>query len=236
MLIGASQEAAGHFQAAINTYTSMLPAISALQSKSNARLEQQLWTERLLHNYCRLVGNYVSSKSHQPEELLSPRAALVSKSILAPFRAWETFARAAPAHNGNPGVRHDALLSRRSVWRAYYDTLSVILQYCSRQSADPNGYNSQFGLASTAARNAELRKVETIYEKLLLKEVDFPKANTANVEVETWADQVMNNWATLTAPTSLDEDLEEGGKPVMSRRVLEVYRLLIVYVFAFHER
>ena len=214
----------------------MLPAISALQSNSNGSLEQQLWTERLLHNYCRLVGNYVSSGSYQPEELLLPRAALISKSILASFRAWETFARAAPAHNGNSRVHHDAPLSRRSVWRAYYDTLSVILHCCSRQWATPDVYNSRFGLTSTAARNAELRKVENIYEKLLLKEVGFPKANTANVEVETWTDQVMSNWATLTAPTSLDEDLEEGGKSIMSRRVLEVYWLLIVHVFAFHER
>ena len=204
----------------------MLPWISNGQDSYATSPERRTWAQRVLQNFCLFNGKYVASKTPALEELLSPRAILASESILTPFRAWEVSYRTS-GEPGNTSVSYDGgLLTRRRVWRTYYDTLSVILRLCCRPSASRDSYNTRFAFSSSAARNAELKTVEVTYEKILLQEVGFPEANTANTEVETWTDQVMANWAVLSAPTLGNEDLEEGGKPALTRRVLEVISLL----------
>ena len=212
--------------AAMEIYHSMLQYISTIQCAFGSSLEHRTWTEKLLHNYCILVGSYVASKAHRPEELLSPTAMVAPASILAPFRAWASFCETEPDYGGSSRPHSEAPPPRRRLWQAYYDTLSLVLKISPRSSAISNNHNSQFQFASKAAQSAELRKVETRYESLLLQEVGFPKANEANPEVETWTDQVMTNWSIISAPESLDEDLEKGGRLAVSHRVLDVGRLL----------
>lgn len=200
----------------------MLPYISDENSYSIPGPERRAWTENLLCNYCLLIGKHVSSKIAKPEELTSRSATVAPESILAPFRAWEAFPGTRSDQGSKDTLQHIPLPSRRRVWRAYYEVLSVILNLYVGISTGHGNYHSRFQIASVAARNAELRKVETIYEKTLLQEVSFPEANTTNVEIETWTDQIMTNWAILSLPASMDEDLEEGGKSALSRRVLAV--------------
>lgn len=83
-------------------------------------------------------------------------------------------------------------------------------------------FGSRFLFDSRIAQYAELKRVETAYESLLLNQVGFPKANEANVEVENWTDQVMFNWSLLIGPDWEEDDLENGGKAGVGRRVLAV--------------
>lgn len=70
-------------------------------------------------------------------------------------------------------------------------------------------------------QRAELKRVETIYENLLVKETSFPKASDTNHAIEEWVDSVMDNWRLLCGPTWKDEDLGEGGKEGIARSVLD---------------
>lgn len=195
--------------------------------------EQYLWTERLLHNYCLLVGKYVESKAHHPQELLSSRALVASPTILVSFRAWASLGGSKPDYGGSSGFHNEVLPSRRRIWRAYYNALSIIIQQLCSTSTDFIAYGRRLGFNSMAAQNAELRRVETTYEEILLREVGFPEANKANVEVETWTDQVMTNWSINSAPESLDEDLERGGRRAVGGRMLDVSRRRMVFFEAF---
>lgn len=197
----------------------MLPQVLKAQSTAGSCSEGRLWAEDLLERYCTLVGKHVASNAHNPAGLLSPRTTISASSILTPFRAWARFSDSGPDYGTRPRIRNEAVLSGRRVWQAYYDTVSLILQFLCQDTHRVGDCMNLFGFPSKASRNAELRSVEAVYEKLLFKEVSFPEANEASPEIESWTDQVMVNWAILTAPESLDEDLEKGGKAALSRRV-----------------
>lgn len=215
---------AGNVRAAVNAYNAVLPYISEVRSNHGNSPEQRIWTEKLLQNYCLLVGEHVLSKARHPQELLSSSALVASHSILVPFRAWASFSESEPDYGGSSRPHNEVLPSRRRIWRVYYDTLSIIIQHLCSTSTDSIAYGRRLGIGSKAAENAELRRVEITYEELLLKEVGFPEANKANVEVETWTDQVMTNWSIISAPEALDEDLEKGGRIAVSGRIIDVSR------------
>jgi len=233
VLIGSSQEMTGNVRAALDAYNALISYTSEVQFDYGTSPEQWLWTERLLHNYCLMVGKYVESKAHHPQELISSRALVASPAILVPFRAWASFSESEPDYGGSSRPYNEVLPSRRRIWRAYYNALSIIVQRLCSTSTDFIAYGRSLGFNSKVAQNAELRKVETTYEGILLKEVGFPEANKANVEVETWTDQVMTNWSIISAPESLDEDLERGGRIAVSGRLLDVSRPRMDFFEAF---
>lgn len=233
VLIGSSQEMTGKVRAALDAYNALISYTSEVQFDYGTSPEQWLWTERLLHNYCLMVGKYVESKAHHPQELISSRALVASPAILVPFRAWASFSESEPDYGGSSRPYNEVLPSRRRIWRAYYNALSIIVQRLCSTSTDFIAYGRSLGFNSKVAQNAELRKVETTYEGILLKEVGFPEANKANVEVETWTDQVMTNWSIISAPESLDEDLERGGRIAVSGRLLDVSRPRMDFFEAF---
>lgn len=68
----------------------------------------------------------------------------------------------------------------------------------------------------------ELKRVEGVYESLLIKETQFPKASETNREVEAWVDSVVGNWRLLCGPTWNNHDLGEGGKEGIARSALDV--------------
>lgn len=72
-------------------------------------------------------------------------------------------------------------------------------------------------------QSVELKKVETTYESILMKEVKFPRADQANAQIESWVDQVMANWRTMCGSTWQEEDLR-GGRLALGRSVLDVGR------------
>ena len=116
---------------------------------------------------------------------------------------------------------------RRRVWKAYYNTLSKILQ--GGLPYPPPGASAE-GSSSASVENfharlqqrAELQHVQTIYESLMLEEVKFPKADEINQEIEEWVESVVGNWRVLCGSTWRDDDLGEGGKEGVARSVLEV--------------
>lgn len=223
----------GNVRAALDAYNALLAYTSEVRSGHGTNSEQYLWTERLLHDYCLLVSQYVESKAHHPQELLSSRALVASPTILVPFRAWASLSGSKREYGGTSGTHEEVLPSRRRIWRAYYNTLSIIVQQLCSTLTDFIAFGRRLGFNSIAAQNAELRRVETTYEAILLKEVGFPEANKANVEVETWTDRVMTNWSTTISPGSLDEDLEGGGRIAMGARILDVSRWRVVFFEAF---
>lgn len=113
----------------------------------------------------------------------------------------------------------------------YHNTLSTLLQYRNsyeskhrKESAKSTtaAFDHRFLFDSKLAQYAELKRVEVAYENLLLGQVGFPKANTANIEVESWVDEVMSNWFLVTGSDWGDENLEKGGRVAVSQRVLAV--------------
>lgn len=117
------------------------------------------------------------------------------------------------------------------MWQAYYDILSMVLQQ-HMPYPDPSESTSlqekqslkiqRESKPSKLLQSQELKRVQTIYERLLVKELQFPKANIANDEIHHWADQVMANWRTLCGPSWSDRDLGPGGKRSAGLAVLEV--------------
>lgn len=81
---------------------------------------------------------------------------------------------------------------------------------------------SNQSVATRMLQRAELKRVETTYEGLMLQEIRFPKAEEVNEEVEEWVEQVMQNWRVFCGPTWHDEELGEGGQATAGRTVLDV--------------
>ena len=151
-----------------------------------------------------------------------------------PFRAWANFWERSSGDSQAPGstIERGALQERRSIWRAYYNLLSLLLQHgysypilASSKEVEPSriqGDGDEVQAQTRRQQIEELQRVETTYEGLLLKEVSFPRANENNSEVLSWVDQVMLNWSVLTSPTWYDNDLTSGGQEGVGRNVLEV--------------
>ena len=222
LLLGLSQENLNNPGDAMATYASTLPYISSVQSTFGASPEHRSTTELLLHRWCLLVRDHIALQFGNNGEPLSPTALIGSYSMLTPFRGWSSFCKSEMDHGLDSRSQSPALPTRREVWRAYYDILTMLHHYRSKGASKSANYITLSENLSNAVLSTETRYVEGVYEAILLSEVSFPRANEANPEVETWTDQVMNNWAIQCAPAWQDDDLEKGGKSGMSRRILAV--------------
>ncbi|KAL8796482.1 MAG: hypothetical protein Q9195_001156 [Heterodermia aff. obscurata] len=225
---GISQEQTGKFRAAVETYNSILFQISNVNATVGNSPEHRLWAERLLSRYCALSAEYVKSKSQALDELLSPASPIPASSILPPFRAWAKLLASEPDYGPKGSLSNEPGQPRRWIWQRYHNTLSTLLKYRTsyeskhRTESAKNmtaAFDHRFLFDSKLAQYAELKRVEVAYESLLLGQVGFPKANTANIEVESWVDEVMSNWLLLTGSDWEDENLEKGGKVAVSQRV-----------------
>ena len=179
-----------------------------------------MWTEHLL-----VRVSILSDQSTETAELIEPAKALQAYRLWAKY--WETNAKS----TGTEGAT--AARYRRLAWKAYYDTLSTILRHdlpyhaesTSLNASEKNSYQRYSDIR--LQQRAELKRVEAVYETLLLKETLFPKASESNQEMEAWTDSVMHNWRFLCGPTWSDQDLGEGGKEAVGRGVLDVSSVLI---------
>ncbi|KAL9130552.1 MAG: hypothetical protein Q9175_006997, partial [Cornicularia normoerica] len=207
-LRGLSLEETNSLGEAIRTYESMLPYITSLPSTFANTSEQRYWTESLLTRHCMLSSRHVSANQ------VSPSISAVPPSrVLAPFRAYSRYWDSKGASNRGTlfraGDRHSSYMR---TWGYYYDTLSVLLQ---RET-------TRHVFDSRLQQGVELKKVEAIYESILLKETTFPRADQANSQIESWVDQVMANWRIMCGHTWQDEDLGQGGKASLGRGVLDI--------------
>ncbi|KAL8756128.1 MAG: hypothetical protein Q9199_003156 [Rusavskia elegans] len=208
----------------------MLPVVSSTPPACRSTPEYRIWTEQLLAQYGLLMHD-----STKPDGT-GGRPRLRTKETLAPFRAWAELPRLGPAQSGNVAqsparIKHQSP-ARRRIWQLYYTSLSTILQqglpyppvgYGPSTPAQEMSTDNVKSMANLKLQQSiELRRVESIYEDFLLKEVSFPKANEANVEVESWTDQVIANWRVISSSSWQNEDLGKGGKEAMTRNVLAI--------------
>ena len=149
---------------------------------------------------------------------------------LEAFRLWAKFCHYQPKV-GLVDVTETGIVSgvkRRDVWKAYYDSLSVVLRYNARSPelassfGGSTGSSEKEGVNVRRAQRTELKRIEACYESLLLEETSFPKASERNDEVGRWVEAVIANWRMFGGPNWQDEDLGEGGKAAVGRDVLEV--------------
>lgn len=213
-LKGSSQEKTGAVEESVTSFSSILPWLFS-KPIANESPQFHMWTEHLLVRLCHL-----SDQSVEIGEYTDPTDALQA------FRFWGKYWEATAKGGRTEGT--NAAKYRRLAWKAYYDTLSCILchtiPYEPESSTDPSSEKPVVLSQTRLLQRAELKKVEAIYESLLLKETNFPKASETNTEMEQWTDAVMRNWRCLCGPSWTDADLGAGGKEAVGRGVLDVGR------------
>ncbi|RMZ70868.1 filamentation [Pyrenophora seminiperda CCB06] len=209
-----SLEKTGAVAEAVAAYSSIVPWLTTATTPTAESMQFKLWGEHSLVRLCQL-----SDQSTPTGENINASDALRTYRYWAKF--WDATSKTGAVDTGN-APRH-----RRLAWKAYYDSLSTILRYdlayepdatpIVQENPKPNAQSD-----TRLRQRAELKRVETVYESLLVKETDFPKASETNHEVEAWVDAVMDNWRLLCGPTWSDDDLGEGGKQGVARSVLDI--------------
>lgn len=210
---GSSQVKFGAASEALETYESTLPIFTVASSENNQGKELKIWTELYLTGFCMLSSYLITSEIKPIRET----------ETLAAFRGWATFW---DSYNLAPLGGHAPFspVSRRQVWKQYYTILSEILQqelpFPTTSLITTNATQS-----TRLQQRAELQRVESRYEAILLSEMSFPKAEEVGEEVEAFVDLVMGNWRILCGGSWKDRDLGEGGVERISRGVLDtLYR------------
>ncbi|KAK0100012.1 hypothetical protein ONS95_013171 [Cadophora gregata] len=207
---GQSQGRAGALTDAVETFETGLPILSSASSSTKQSRELKTWTELYLTGFCILSSLAIKSKV----------SSILETETLPAFRAWAKFWNTqTSAPTG--GRAFYAEVSRRHVWKEYYITLSDLLT--QNLPFPTTSLTPAYAETSTRLQQrAELKRVETRYETLLLSEVQFPKAEEASEEVEAFVEVVIQNWRILCGSGWKEQDLGEGGAEAVSRGVLDI--------------
>ena len=185
--------------------------------------ELRIWTERLLARGCMFTKRRAES----------PTARTLSEALRC-FLGWSDFLQRAPSpatRSGDGPPRFD--VSRRQVWKVYYDLLSTILQYGLMYNLSPSStsdllvypsddMSDELYMSAKTQQRTGLKQAEATYESLLLNETQFPKASQSNTEVEKLVQQVVSNWKVLCGSGWSDSELGIGGKESIGRGVLDI--------------
>jgi cargo-transport protein YPP1 len=196
--------------------------------------EQKIWTQRLLARYCILLHSRLKLQAQKPQELITSSSPIAFTLELTPFRTWAESWEAS-SHQPPKVIKifpDRGDVPQRLVWHAYYDTLSILIRIRPIFPSSAEGgqiswqqnaqYDVGFFSETKSQQCEELKQVQSIYEKHLVNELCFPKANEATPEIESWVDQVIDNWKIVCGPAWRNEDHIGGGKEATSRIVLEV--------------
>lgn len=213
MATGSAQEKTGAIGDAATTYSSIIPWLSS-SPVAAPTVQSKMWTENVVVRLCQLSDQSTGAGEH-----------ITSTQALHNYRFWAKFWEATATSGGSDAP--NAARHRRLAWKAYYDTLSTVLRHDRPYEAEAMTATSEKPPLYTQStlrlrQRAELKRVETVYEGLLIKETLFPKASQTNYEIGAWVDSVMDNWRLLCGPTWTDSDLGEGGKEGIGRSVLDV--------------
>ncbi|KAH8598180.1 hypothetical protein B0O99DRAFT_684226 [Bisporella sp. PMI_857] len=209
-LKGSSQVKIGASVEALETYESTLPVFTIISAKRNYGLELKIWTELYLTGFCILSSGINKSRT-------SP---VIETETLAAFRGWAAFwdGQASVPSGGRAPF---SPVPRRHVWKEYYLVLSDILQhelpFATTSLIPTNTVHS-----TRIQQRLELQRVEARYESLLLSEVQFPRAEEVNEEVETFVNIATKNWGVLCGNGWNDHDIGEGGAEGVSRGILDI--------------
>ncbi|RAR11452.1 filamentation protein [Stemphylium lycopersici] len=213
-LKGSALEKTGAVAEAVTAYSSVIPWMSTATTPATESAQFKMWGEQSVVRLC-----------HLSDQSSSTGDSINAAEALRTYRYWAKFWDATSKHGGSDvanSARH-----RRLAWKAYYDSLSTILRYDLPYEPDTTPIIQEKPAPDPQSeirlrQRAELKRVEAVYENLLIKETKFPKASETNHEVESWVDSVMDNWRLLCGPTWSDDDLGEGGKEGVARGVLDI--------------
>ncbi|PYI09989.1 putative filamentation protein [Aspergillus sclerotiicarbonarius CBS 121057] len=209
-LKGSAQRMTSDPYGALETLHSLAPWLtSQLQSSINTP-QFIYWSEKLLAEAASLAGEEACKD-------IAVAGAQTIATALGFFRLWAS----------HPQVKLVALpqgmlidgsaepVSRSPIWKSYYSLLSSILQQGLPYSPPVSGPEHP-QLAS------EIRRVESLCEASVLRETEFPAADSTSPEIEAWVEQVIQNWEVLCGSNWTDEELGEGGQNSIGRNVLDV--------------
>lgn len=207
---GSSLSKGGSIAEGLETFESGLPVYASSSPKQRQWPEARIWAEIFLTGFCMLSSQAIKLRIISPAE---------PESLIA-FRAWGAFC---DTQNSTAlgGRAPQADVSRRQVWKEYYTTLSYLLQHgLAFPPTHPTGPQSQ--PLTRSQQRSELKLVESKYEAILLKEVQFPTADSYSPEIEGFLEVVVQNWGVLCSGNWKDSDLGEGGVEGVSRSVLDI--------------
>lgn len=191
----------------MQTFSSVLPWLTALNQATTFSSQLLFWSEKLLAK-----GALIASEEAQAQ---GPQASDKTVELaLKSFRLWSAHPTV-KSPSADQNVFPAESVTQSSIWMSYYDLLSAILQ-TGIVYVPPSEGSARLQLAS------EFRRVEGICENNLLKEVRFPSASAKTSQVEDWVEQVIRNWEVLCGSDWTDEDLGEGGQNAFGRNVLDV--------------
>ncbi|KAJ5104502.1 hypothetical protein NUU61_001849 [Penicillium alfredii] len=209
-LKGTAQSSVAGISETLETFGSLIPWLSGGKLASVGTPQFLTWSETLLGN-----GALLASEEASRNTPYSNRRHV--EIALRLFRLWASHPsvkqglssyKASGADTSGP--------SRTSIWKAYYGFLTIVLQ-------DGLPYNPPtYEGAERPQLASELRRIESICEGNLLREVKFPTANSQNSQVEVWVEQVIRNWEVLCGPQWQDQDLGQGGQNAVGRNVLDI--------------
>lgn len=200
----------GEIDETLEAFAALIPWLSngTLTSTSNAQFLS--WAETLLGKGA-LLASETATKSSPHSDKRHVEIALRM------FRLWAALPAVKQGLASAQTLCTDASgsPSRATIWKAYYGFLTTVLQ-------DDLDYTPFHDGPARPQLASELRRIESICEGHLLREVKFPTASSNNSQVEEWVEQVIKNWEVLCGPHWQDQDLGEGGQNAVGRNVLDV--------------
>lgn len=199
-------------QSALAAFQSGLPSLDRVWGGQPVQSQLKYWSELYLTEYCVLTSDSIRQGD----------ATFDQQNSISCFRAWARYweAMAAPVTGGFGFKGSAASVPRRAIWSEYYQGLSKHL--LNDDAFSPANFGN--ASADTPVRTQlrmELKRVEASYERLLLSETAFPRADEHRTEVEKFVKQVIDNWTILCGRGWSEKDLGQGGRAGISRGVLD---------------
>jgi hypothetical protein len=198
---------------ALNTASSVLARLATPKPTIVSCSQVLYWSEKFLSKLALIAGEKACERDQTSSDTSTEIA-------LKAFRLWSVHpqVKRRDYSSGNPSSQlagASETPSETSMWMSYYELLSTILQH--NMTYFPPSHGPSRGQLAT-----EIRRVETVCERVLLREVRFPRANARNPQVESWVEKVIRNWEALCGPEWRDDDFGEGGQDAVGRNVLDV--------------
>ncbi|KAJ6130585.1 hypothetical protein N7512_003365 [Penicillium capsulatum] len=207
---GCAQSIVAEIDETLQTFGALEPWLSSGRLTANANTQFLNWSETMLGR-----GALMSSEEARRN---SPNSVNAHVDIaLRLFRLWSVHpaVKQGLASPKSANADLNGQVPRTTIWKAYYGFLTTVLQ-------DNLPYTPSGDGPERPQLASELRRIESICEGNLLREVKFPTASSNNSEVEEWVEQVISNWEVLCGPHWQDQDFGEGGQNAVGRNVLDI--------------
>ena len=224
-IVGSSEEAIGKREDIYSVYESCLQSLESLPlpTSFSGSPEYNFWWERFFSRCCGCFYGSFQETIKARKKTPDPKLCLIA------FRSWAKYwgssqgASIDTTSQAAIGKRNQ----RRLVWKSYYNLLSEILRLNLTYypaSSTPSLQVSEKPVPENqrSLQFLELKKVEAVYEGILLRDVSFPEASKVNYEIDEWVNTVMSNWSILCSAEWQAQDLGEPGKAGISRGALEI--------------